>query len=384
MKGKTCHTIAEITNLIMCTVLCISLLYWGEAIAKREIGPFGAPVIGLLLIACYAMRMTVANFILYAVLHLVPYGLLIIVPPASGRYELMAMYSVLLILDLSYWMKRRSDGFTYVHIAFVLINAIGYLYAAIKGLDALKLLMFVFGILFFALYYVRLFFANAAALAKERNQDEKMPFSEMLENSFKVAYPFVCASILVMVLVKTDALDPYALAAYRFFMMIMGKIVGFAVWLFSLIAGLFIKGSKDLPEEMLERSMEQVQHSLLIEILFTLLYIALLATAAFLFIRLVISLIKLIPMRRKMEPTIIEDSDMVEIREHIDKTKSKKDEKLPKIRKRYKKTIEKAVKKGYALNRAHTVRERMLDLKEKRGEDISALSTEYEAVRYGQ
>jgi predicted membrane protein len=187
-----------------------------------------------------------------------------------------------------------------------------------------------------------------------------------------------------MVLVKTDALDPYALAAYRFFMMIMGKIVGFAVWLFSLIAGLFIKGSKDLPEEMLERSMEQVQHSLLIEILFTLLYIALLATAAFLFIRLVISLIKLIPMRRKMEPTIIEDSDMVEIREHIDKTKSKKDEKLPKIRKRYKKTIEKAVKKGYALNRAHTVRERMHDLKEKRGEDISALSAEYEAVRYGQ
>ena len=382
MKGKTCHTIAEITNLIMCTILCISLLYWGEAAAKREIGPFGAPVIGLMFIACYAMRMAVANFILYAVLHLVPYGLLMLLPVAAGRYELMAFYTALVVLDLSYWMKRRNDGFMYVHIAFVLINAIGYLYASIKGFDALRLLLFVLGILYFALYYVRLFFANAATLAKERGQDEKMPFSDMLENSFKVAYPFVCASILVMILAKTDSLDPYALAAYRFFMTIMGKALGFAIWLFSLIAGLFIEGAEELPGDTVERTMEAAHHSVIVEILFTLLYIVLLATAAYLFIRHIISLIKLIPMRRKIEPTIIEEGGMIEIRERIEKTGRKKEEKLPPVRKRYKKTIEKAMKKGYGLNRSHTVRERALDFMDKRGEDISALSAEYEAARY--
>ena len=384
MKGKTCHTIAEITNIIMCVLLCGSLLYWGEAIAKRRIGPAGVLAIAVLFAACYAMRMTVGNFILYALLHLVPYGLLMILPSSMGRYELMALYTFLVILDLSYWMKRRSDGFVYIHIAFVLLNAAGYLYGVVKGMDGLRLLLFASGISYFALYYVRLFFANAAALAKERDRDEKMPFTDMLENSFMVAFPFVCVSILVMVLLKTDVLDPYALAAYRFFMAVMGKVIGVAVWLFSLIAGLFIEGSEALPETTLERSMEQVQQSVLIEILFTLLYIVLLAVAAYLFVRLVITLIKSIPMHRKIEPTIIEEGDMIEIRERIDKTGRKKEEKLPPVRKRYKKTIEKAVKKVYGLNRSHTVRERAFDLMDKRGEDISALSAEYEAVWYRQ
>ena len=38
MKGKSCHTIAEITNLLMMLIVCCSTLYFGEMAAKRNIG----------------------------------------------------------------------------------------------------------------------------------------------------------------------------------------------------------------------------------------------------------------------------------------------------------------------------------------------------------
>ena len=52
------------------------------------------------------------------------------------------------------------------------------------------------------------------------------------------------------------------------------------------------------------------------------------------------------------------------------------------IRKVYKRTVEKAVKKGYPLKRSQTPRERALDLKNRGKEDITELSLKYEKVRY--
>ncbi|MBR6093852.1 MAG: hypothetical protein IKP92_02375 [Lachnospiraceae bacterium] len=381
MKGKTCHTIAEITNIIMCTILCISLLYWGEAVARRSIGPFAAFSIGIVFVICYVMRMTVVNFILYAVLHIVPYGLLMLLPVRAGRFEVMGLYTLIAVFDFAYWMKRRNDGFLYIHLSFVLVNAVGYLYATVKSMHGLQTLLFVCGIVFFTLYYVRHFFAHAADLAKERNQDEKMPFGDMLANSASVAVPFVGLSVLVMVFTNLTFLDRYILAAYNAFMQVMSRILGFIIWLVGLLAGLFLESSES-SEEALQRSMEQVPYSLFMEILYTILYICLMIIAAYLFIRLLIILIKAIPLHRNIEPTVIEESDMIEIREKIERGQRKKEPKLPGIRRRYKKTIERAVKKGYALNRAHTVRERSADLKIKRGEDIDKLSAEYEQARY--
>ena len=382
MKGKSCHTIAEITNLLMMLIVCCSVLYFGEMAAKRNIGFLAVPVLAAIIAACYAMRLTIENFILYGVLHLIPFGLLILVPSKFGKFELLGFYALFFVLDIAYWMKRKTEGFVYIHIAFILIDAIAYLYATVKERYAGMYLFFLLGMAYFLLYYIRLFFANATLLAKERAQDEKMPFSDMLSNSSTVALPFVLLSLLVMLFVRADELDPYLLAAYRFCMSIFMKIVRFVVWLVSLLAGLFFESETLQNPGAVEEGIEQMHHSLLVEILFTILYFSLLAVALYLLIRLVLALLKRIPMKRSLTPEIIEDADMVEIRERIVKSERTKEEKLPKIRKRYKKTIEKAAKHGYGINRAHTVRERAADFLDQRGEDISALSAEYEAFRY--
>ena len=78
----------------------------------------------------------------------------------------------------------------------------------------------------------------------------------------------------------------------------------------------------------------------------------------------------------------IEDSDMVEIREKIVRIKKINNEKLSKIRKRYKRTIEKKAKAGYKIEKYHTPYERAMDIKAKMDDDIFELNAMYEEERY--
>ena len=82
--------------------------------------------------------------------------------------------------------------------------------------------------------------------------------------------------------------------------------------------------------------------------------------------------------------TIRKEEDTIEIRENIVKENRRKKVKLSKMRKLYKKTIEKKSKEGYQIQKYHTPRERAEDIKIKMKADVSALNEAYERERYGQ
>ena len=99
-------------------------------------------------------------------------------------------------------------------------------------------------------------------------------------------------------------------------------------------------------------------------------------------IRLLI-LVKAAIEKKEARVQTFRDEDMIEIREKIVKKKKVKKDKLSKIRKQYKKTVERNMKKGYELKKYQTPRERADDIMQLMKEDISELNVLYENERYG-
>ena len=382
MRDRNCYGIAECANLIMIYIVCLTLMFFGQFWGRKEIIPLSAPILLAEIVFCYFARVKIVNFILFFVSHLVVAVGLFFLPSKLGKLELITFFVIFFILDIAFWMRRKGGSFTQIGIAFVILDALAYLHADVKKNELGMLLYFSLGLAFFLLYYVRLFFYNAHVLAKEGAEDDKMPFREMLLNGAKLSLPFVLFSILVMVFVKVDYFDKYALAVYEVLVGILGKVIlavlKFLNWLMALLT---IK--TDLQDTQLKEGIVSVETSPVLRILSVIIYIAAVGILLYVLVRVAISIMKLIPMKRKIKEQVIEKEDMVEIRRKIVRVEHTKSEKLSKIRRIYKKTVERAAKKGYAVNLSQTPRERAVDLEIKKGEKIGELSAKYEVSRYG-
>ena len=185
-----------------------------------------------------------------------------------------------------------------------------------------------------------------------------------------------------MILVKIDALDRYAFIVYNFVKKIVGFVMRIVLYVIHTLASLMMPDSDTDQIRVVMEALEEGDSNIVLRILSAIVYFVGLAAVLYVLVRIIIALIKLIPMKRNLTPQVFEENDMVEIRERIVKTEEESHEKLDKVRKRYKKTVEKAAKKGYTVNFAHTPRERAEDMSEKLGSDIHELTAEYETVRY--
>lgn len=384
MKDANCNRIAEIANTGMVYIAVFSALLLGELLVKRSLGIVCAVILAAIIGYCFFLRMKIANFIAYALLHLIPFGALLFVPYEFGKIELIAVYALFFFLDIVFWIKQRTGGFVFLPVAFVLLNALAYLYCSVKKNSPGMIVFFAAGILFFLLFYIRHFFYHASLLSKEREQDERMPYADMLKNGSVIAFPFVLLSVVIMLLVKIDFLDRYALAVYHFIRKIAAFIIRIVLYIVHFLAGLIMPDSDPDQTAVVMEAFEEADSNIVLQILSAIVYLVALAAVIFVLVRIVIAVIKLIPMKRNLSPQVIEESDMVEIRERIVKTEREHEEKLNGVRRRYKKTVERAAKKGYAINTSHTPRERADDLREKLGNDIRELTKEYESVRYSE
>ena len=381
MKDRSCGEIAQIVNAGMIYIVWLTGLLFGEMLMKRSPGFVCALALAGIIAFCFFLRKTVGHFAVYLLLHLLPFGALLAVPFEAGKIELYAIYVLFFILDMAYWMKKKTGGYANIPIAMVVLNAAAYLYSDVKKNTGAMILFFALGIVYFLFYYVRLYFGNAANLAGEKTQDEKMPFGDMLKNSAVVAVPFVLLSVLAMVLIRIDALDKYALIAYDFIMRIVGRVARIVLLIIEWFASLIVvDDSETLTRSVLEFGMEE--QNVVLRVISAIVYLASLGLLLFLLVRVVIAVIRWIPMHRNLKPQVIEESDMVEIRERIVRTTDGRGEKLSKIRKKYKKTVERAAKRGYKVEGYHTPKERAADLIAKTGEDIRELSGMYELERY--
>ena len=232
---------------------------------------------------------------------------------------------------------------------------------------------------------MRLFFSNAHLLSIERRNNDKMPFDDMLRNDSKLAIPFIVISFVIMVVAKIEKLDSVALYLYEKFADFLGflliNVLSFIDKLLTLLLG---ENTED-PVMLMEMAEEgEYVSDPVFNIISTIIVIILAIIMVFVIVKIIISVIKSLSVSREIQTQTIEEEDMIEIREKIVRKRNEKKDKLSKIRRVYKKAIERNIKKGYELKKFQTPRERAEDIQKQMKEDIFELNALYEKERYGQ
>ncbi|MBO4783431.1 MAG: hypothetical protein J5521_01630 [Lachnospiraceae bacterium] len=393
MKSRRYYNLAEAANFIMVILIYISVVEIWDVMYKIPFNfvlPAGTVIMLLFSLAIRMifgkMKSFLNNFVVYAITHvLLVLGIIFVPIDPLQKMAFAFVLFIIFITNMRTYFKAQGQGFEYVGVVMVLLPAIGYLVADILSLRTTMFAYFVIGVAFVMLYYFRLFFSNAHLLSIERKNNEKMPLDDMLRNDSKLAIPFIVMSFVIMVVAKIEKLDSLALFLYDKFAaglrFVLGYVLKFIGWLFDLL----IRSDEEIPVAIMEET-EVVDDAAnpVFNVISIIIFIFLALVLLFVFVKIMISIIKSLSVRREIQTQTIEDEGMIEIREKIVRKRNEKKEKLSKIRRIYKKAIEKNIKKGYELKKYQTPRERAEDIQKQMNEDIFELNSLYEKERYGQ
>jgi len=386
MKNKKFFFLSEAANLIMFIVFLFSLsIIWDMANKKPVSILCGIGIVGVILFV-YFLRACVNNIFLFFGLHVLGMAVCVFLPiDFFDKFFLLLILLIFTFLDIGFWTYSRGDTFSYIHVAFVIAPAIGFLLSDVYHFNIHRTMFFVLGIVYFLMFYLRLLFINVHLLSIEKRTNQKMPLNDMIKNDMKLAIPFIGVSILLMIIARFDFIDKIALFIYEKFCIALRFIIIKTIEIIGIIYDFLFRDSEDIvmgtpliAEESLSAE-NKVFNVISGVILFIIIgFIVILIT------KWIINIIKTMVIKKEVMTQTLENEDMIEIRENIVKRKKEKKLKLSKIRKLYKKTVDKNIKDGYSLQKYHTVRERSEDIKNKMHNDISKLNEIYEKERYGQ
>ena len=393
MKSRRYYNLAEAANFIMVILIYISVVEIWDVMYKVPFNfvlPAGTVIMLLFSLAIRMifgkMKSFLNNFAVYGLTHaFLVLGIIFVPIDPLQKMAFAFVLFIIFITNMRSYFKAQGQGFEYVGVVLVLLPAIGYLVADILSLRTTMFAYFVIGVAFVMLYYFRLFFSNAHLLSIERKNNEKMPLDDMLRNDSKLAIPFIVMSFVIMVVAKIEKLDSLALFLYdkfaaglRFVLRYVLKFIG---WVFDLL----IRSDEEIPVAIMEEpEVTDSAANPVFNIISVIIFVFLALVLLFVFVKIMISVIKSLSVRKEIQTQTIEDEGMIEIREKIVRKRNVKKEKLSKIRRIYKKAIEKNIKKGYELKKYHTPHERAEDIQKLMNEDIFELNSLYEKERYGQ
>ncbi len=393
MKSRKYYNLAEACNFIMIVLLYISVVEIWDVMYKvpfNYVLPLGTVLMLLFSLAIRTlfgkMNSFLNNFVVYGLLHIIPLLAIIFVPiDPLQKMAFIFVFMVIFVTNMRSYFKAKGQGFEYVGVVLVLIPAVAYLIADILSLRFTMLAYFIMGVAFIILYYLRLFFSNAHLLSIERRNNDKMPFDDMLRNDSKLAIPFIVISFVIMVVAKIEKLDSVALYLYEKFADFLGflliNVLSFIDKLLTLLLG---ENTED-PVMLMEMAEEgEYVSDPVFNIISTIIFIILAIIMVFVIVKIIIAVIKSLSVSREIQTQTIEEEDMIEIREKIVRKRNEKKDKLSKIRRVYKRAIERNIKKGYELKKYQTPRERAEDIQKQMKEDIFELNALYEKERYGQ
>ncbi len=386
MRYKSFYVLSEAANFIMIFAFDFCLVLVAQMAMNPPMGFLLPAILFASLAFSYATRNSVKNIILYFLFHLIFGAILIFLPIDSlTKSFALAIFVVNFIFDIRYWPSARNSIFGFIPISCAVAPCIGYLVASIFHFDTIRNLYFADGLVFIFMYYVRLFYENAYLLSIEKRQNEKMPLKDMIKNDAKLAIPFVVLSMIIMVISKFEAIDAGIFKVYLFIAGLVGKVIRFIMDGLDYLITLLLGDAEDVPMTMLQETYVSEEPSgPIINIISIIVYLFLAFVVIFVITKIIIAIVKSFLVKNESHTQTYEEDDTIEIRENIIKENRRQKVKLSKIRKLYKKTIEKKSKEGYQVQKYHTPRERAEDIKNKMKADISELNEIYEKERYGQ
>ncbi len=381
MKSKTYYYLSEMSNVIMIYSLVMAIVVFALMMVGSKVDVWLFSSVFVLITGVYFVRTKCNNILLYILGYFVLSAVTIVIALQSKQYGLViVLVGTFLFINMWWYATKLYYGLANFSVYVVSIFAIFFVAADIKGFATEMNIFFTFGMIFFFMNYMRMFCSNVNIFSREKAKNEKMPYDEMIKNDSRIAIPFIVVSLLIMIALKVDFLDNWFVKIY---MKMIVYVRNALFYIIELIETIFNKLFPQVPVQRMtfEFDSSNGQTSAFGNIFSAIIVILIFAFACFIFIRIIVSIIKNFEKKEFMSEQNIEEKDMIEIRERIYRTKVKK-EKLSPIRRQYKQKVEKLAKKGYSINRSHTPSERVENVKKEMKEDIHELSSIYSKERY--
>ena len=384
MSVKKYYYLSEIFNSIMIFVFILSLEWVARLTIKSYPTVLSACLLFAVILYSFLIRLTRLHLIVYTIIHLITFGIYLFIPlPFEEKVIAGFLFLVFSALNIRHKALDSEEGFADIPIFFVVVPVIGYVVTEILDLTKLSTLFFILGMIYFVAFYLRLFFTGAFLIAVEKEKDDKMPYRDIIKSGSRMAFIFIVISAVVMILVKVDALDPILIQASLYCIKGITWVIYGIIYAYLLLMNFIGQSSDGVgTDNLMNQFMYEKKSNPVVDVISAVVYVLALAFIIFLFVKIVISIIKFFLMKREHAGLEVEVNDMVEVRENIKIERTRNNEKLGKIRKKYKKYVEKKAKKGYELKLFHTPREREEDMRNKYNEDMHELNVLYEKARY--
>lgn len=392
--------IADIINILMMS-LCISIPIMAliDTMSGNDAGGYPILLTGIFCImaAAHLLRIFASKIIWYLLGHilLVAASLWFIYEThfsldiyMAGAWFLLSF--VILMVDTVFWTNAVNEeknlpvqengepikgfkpvfkeGLPYISVYFTTVFVIITFLAVYRGYERLRLSTYVSGIIYVALFLIRLYLENVSTLMETTELGNNVTQRRLLMANSKLVVPFIVLIIVAMTLFKPE------ITAGMIDKLLAIIIRGIA-YIIAVILLLFSGGGADETDEpLLPQKMDMIYGEnpawvdVLFKILDYLLAAALIAIIVYLIVKVIIRLIKHYNVRNINTLKQHHFGDMTEVSERVESSTARKKRvrsrfvrmnNREKIRFLYKKFVTKAKKAGYEISRNHTPNERV-------------------------
>ncbi len=358
-------------------------------------------ILYIIAIVCfsYFARVYIRRLLFYIGAHLILWTFVLLMP-FSAVYKVLGIVviAVFTVFNFIFWAGEGTRSFCMINPWAVCIILLAFAYASWYERTILIKESYYCGIIFMAIFFIRTYLMNAVRFSNDMQVNSGTPLGEMFRNNGIMVISLVVLFALLMFLFQSDI----PAAVFRWIL----KTVALGVRTFAkFIISFFRHGNTTVPvaEENPQAIDLDIEPSgsyppwliTLVQVVDKLLVFLILAGAAFLLIRAIISFMKIYFTRFGYDIMTSEGEDYTDVNERIrhgEKRKTRKflwprDER-EKIRRKYKKEVEGLNKRGYSVKRYHTPKERLSEIESKGyktdNREFRDLTEKYEYYRYGK
>lgn len=389
---------AEWLNNIMIFMLWFIGTEWVYRLLKLETVPLHGLSSGAILLCAYLGRVYIDRLLVYIGFHCIELAALIFLP-IGLEYKIVALiiFGVIFLCDIFFWTSEGVRSFAMVHpVAVILILAV-FAYGSWYDIKGLTGEAYICGILFISMFFLRTYLLNAVKLAGDMQVNSSTPLEEMLKNNGWMVLVLVTFFTLFMFLVKSDSLARVIRALMHLVSDLTRRLLAFII---SLLvkegrvkpgtgeAGTFefdLSPVTDIPAWV--TSLMQAAEKVLV--------ISFLAAAFYFVIKGIASFIRIYFYRHGYDVRMKESEDHIDVDERIRHAGRRGNRRFfiaidesERVRRRYRKEVERLRRGGYILRRDHTPGERAADIlcgqENISDHDFYKLTERYEYYRYGK
>lgn len=385
MNVKRYITVSDYINLIMLYIVSLVLISTAELYFEGSISLGAYLFVVLFLFLVKFIREKIHNSFLFISLHLIPVAAAIFIPFGMTDNVLLFLFVVLfIILDVKYIIESTDEGLMYLPLFLLVIPIICYFVLEYMGLPLASYIVFLCGVVYFMLFYVRRYITDIYLIAGDKTMTDKNLLKDMIVSDNKLILPVLVSVFAIMIIVRVPFVESLLKSGFDILMdgvsFVISLVFRFFEWIGSLLTG---DPSAALPTSGDDAFVYQ-EPSLFVIILSYVLSAAIIVTIIVLMVKAVIRIVKELATGHVPRFESINHGDMIEVRESITRTRQHRsnDRNLNECRKKYKKTILKQVKKGYDLDVSLTPNERKNDIQKSMKNDISEITKAYEECRY--